>query len=273
MLEQIRTDGFARVRLKTDETDCLVRLYERALRFFAVGPERNSRYSTERLTNGYRPPGTAYNNGDPVNEFDVNDSFLYWNPECGRRLPYHEEIAAFLAALEGYRVAVTRPVIGRLLEELAHHYHYRHDLSFEEASVLQVNSYDQPTSRVLGQTPHEDGVLATVIWASAAGLESVDGNVTKQLDIGPDEVAIMPGSILTVMTGDEIKPLYHQVRNHDPAISLHRKSIMYFSCPDIDKGFIEPYVVNDTNSDVDIRDAIRSATDAYGLAADFVTDH
>ncbi|WP_109528979.1 MULTISPECIES: hypothetical protein [Nocardia] len=272
MLEQIRTDGYARVRLNSRETSQLARLYSEANHFFAASYESKSRHRTDRLTNGYRPPGAAYNNGDPVNEADVNDSFLYWNSEHGARIPNHGDIPEFLAALERYRSGPVVRVMRNLLDELAEYYEYPRKLPFQEASVLQVNSFGELSSRELLQTPHEDGVLATVIWTSAPGLEAVGGDAPVPLITAHDEVLVMPGGIMSVMTGGDILPLYHQARNHAQA-SVDRKSIMYFSCPDIDKGDVEPYIVNDTNRGVDVRDAIRGATDAFGLAADFVYDH
>jgi len=273
MLEEIRATGYARVRLTSLEADRLARLYAEASHFFAAGPEHNVRHSNARLTNGYRPPYAAHNNGDPINESDVNDSFLYWNPEHARKIPHHTELTGFLHALEQYRGGPARRVMAELLDDLARHYRYPHDLPFEEASVLQINSFAEPGPRELLQTPHEDGVLATVIWTSAPGLEAVDGDATTPLRTGPDEVLVMPGGILTAMTGGEIRPLIHQARNHGLETSLNRKSVMYFSCPDIDKGVIEPYVVDESKRDLDIRDVIRSATDAFGLAVDFVGDH
>lgn len=273
MLEQIRAMGYARVRLTSHEARRLARLYSEANRFFAASPAHNLRYSNDRLTNGYRPPHAAHNNGDPVNESDVNDSFLYWNPGHARKIPHHTEIPAFLRALEDYRQGAARRVMTGLLDELARHYRYPRALPFEEASVLQINSFGEPGPRELLQTPHEDGVLATVIWTSAPGLEAVRGGEHVPLSTGPEEVLVMPGGIMTVMTGGEIAPLFHQARNHGMETSLNRKSVMYFSCPDIDKGVVDPYVVNETNRDLDVRDAIRSATDAFGLAADFVADH
>ncbi len=54
-----------------------------------------------------------------------------------------------------------------------------------------------------------------------------------------DEVVIMPGSVLTALSGGKIAPLYHQVRNHGLD---DRQSIMYFVNPEIDEplfGWIE----------------------------------
>jgi hypothetical protein len=170
MLEQIQGDGFASVTLTSEEAGHLRRLYDESLRFFGPGPERNVRYSNGKLTNGYRPPRSAYNNGDPVNEADTNDSFLYWSREFAEKIPHCDEIRAFLGYLESYRSRVACRVMADLIMELSEFYRYEHLITFENASVLQVNSFGEPAERVLSQTPHEDGVLATVIWTSAPGL-------------------------------------------------------------------------------------------------------
>jgi len=268
MLEQIRTDGYARVELTPGECGQLMHLFEISKRFFAAGPAHNSKHSNGKLTNGYRPPRSAYNNGDPVNEADTNDSFLYWNPQLGAEIPNNAQIAEFLDALETYRSGPVRKIMNELMQALADHYGKRH-LPFEAASVLQVNSFGASTDRKLLQTRHEDGVLVTVIWASAPGLEVFVDDEEQAISFEADEVVVMPGGILDTMTGGDIKRLYHQARNHGLQ-SLGRKSIMYFSCPDIHRGPIEPYIVNESNEGVDIRDAIKRSTDMFGLPDNFV---
>ena len=46
-----------------------------------------------------------------------------------------------------------------------------------------------------------------------------------------DEIVIMPGSVLTALSGGKIPPLYHQVRNHGLD---DRQSIMYFVNPEVE---------------------------------------
>jgi isopenicillin N synthase-like dioxygenase len=133
--------------------------------------------------------------------------------------------------------------------------------------VLQVNSFGVPTDQELFQQPHEDAVLLTVISASAPGLEEVIGDTSKPLVFEPDEVLVMPGSVLTEMTGGEIPPLYHLARNHKV---LDRKSIMYFVSPDTENA-IEPFVVNDYNRSMDIRDRVLNNPQTFGLSEDFVS--
>ncbi|MGH3415912.1 MAG: 2OG-Fe(II) oxygenase family protein, partial [Actinocrinis sp.] len=138
----------------------------------------------------------------------------------------------------------------------------------ERASVLQINSFAEPTDAPLLQQPHEDAVFLTVIWTSAPGLEAVLGEQPRAMDFAPDEVAVMPGSVLTAMTGGEVRPLFHQARNHH---ILERKSIMYFVSPDAEFA-VEPFVTNEFNEGTDIRELVVSNPQNYfGLSEDFVT--
>lgn len=172
-----------------------------------------------------------------------------------------------LDALEDYRRVAAR-ITHEVIAGLTAHYGYPHELPFERGSVLQINSFGTPTEEVLLQQPHEDAVFLTVIWTSAQGLEGVreDGTLLP-FTFPPDQVMVMPGSLMTVMTGGEIPPFYHQVRNHD---TLGRKSVMYFVSPD-PSWPIEPFLRNETNRDADIRQLVIGNPQTFGLADDFVT--
>lgn len=264
MLDQILADGYATVRLDPAEADRLSTLYQHANKFFALDTEARLRYSVPNRTTGYRPHGYAHS-GD-AGKPDENDSFLYWSPTS--KLPPNDgEIGAFLAAYEDYRQVVVR-ITAELIDALHKRYGSAGQTPFQKASVLQINSYGEPSDEVLLQQPHEDAVFHTVIWNDAPGLEAVFGERTVPLNFRADEVAIMPGSLMTVMTGGEIRPLFHLARNHGIA---GRKAIMYFVSPDTDSS-IEPFVVNDYNRVTDIRQlVISNPENHFGLAPDFVS--
>ena len=266
ILPQLLDRGYARVRLDATGTELLANLCDEAARFFSRDLEAKTRHSIPNMTNGFRPPESAHAT-DPTMP-DVNESFLFWSEERAARVPHRDDVRDLLSALEGYRAGVASRVVGRLVDELVAHYQYERALPFEQASLVQVNGFTRSTDRELAQTKHEDGTLATVIWANARGLEGfVDGEAIK-LTPGRDEVFVMPGSILTAMTGDEIAPFYHQVRNYN---NVDRRSVMYFSCPNIDDQ-VAPFVVNDSNRDTDIRQLVLSSTDMFGLVDNFVAE-
>jgi len=73
---------------------------------------------------------------------------------------------------------------------------------FHRASYIQVNYYEPAQhSRDMLQDGHEDGHLITLVTANSPGLEIQIGDKYEPVEIGADEMLIMPGSLLTLMTG------------------------------------------------------------------------
>lgn len=276
ILDEFAEQGFARVPLGPTQQVILARLYDEVTEFSRAEQEWKDRLQELDLTNGYRPLGAAHA-GDP-DQVDFNDSFIYWWPRKASRALRLGEVK-LINALESYRLHVCIPVMLELINELHAFYWYANPLPFELASFLQFNSFHIPTDRELLQTPHEDGVLATVIWTSAAGLEAFPTNEAgiEQLvpiTMGTNEVAVMPGGILDLMTGGEFPALFHQARNHrvsgdrklyDP----ERKSIMYFSSLEPGETPIVPFVRNELNDGVDIGKRILASAEVFGAPAGF----
>lgn len=263
MLAQILAEGYSTVQLDPPEARRLAAVHHEATAFFARDTEARLLHAVPNRSTGYRPH--AYAHAGVPDKPDLNDSFLYW-PQKSKTPPNDRQIASFLDAQEAYRL-VARRIAAELIDELRARYGCDAGLPFEEASVLQVNSFGKPSEEELLQQQHEDAILLTVIWASAPGLEVVAGGGLRPLTFAPDEVVVMPASLMTVMTGGEIQPLYHLVRNHR---NVDRKSVMYFVSPDADRE-IEPFVVNDYNRTTNIRELVLNNPEAYfGLAKDFV---
>jgi isopenicillin N synthase-like dioxygenase len=263
--EAILTEGYAAVHLDPAQTATLSELYEAAMSFFALDSAVKSRYSTPRRNVGYRTYGYAY--AQSPEHPDLNDSFLHWI-DTREKLSHHDEIEPFLRCLDDYQLIVAQ-VVKDLVDELRVHYGYQPSLPFEDASFIQVNSFPEEPEHELLQETHEDAVFATVIWASADGLELLlDDDRIVPVTFKPNELLVMPGSVLTDMTGGQIQPLYHRARNHGHA---DRKSIMYFASPEVSKP-IAPFVVTDYNREMDIRErVIKNPQNFFGLSADFIT--
>lgn len=265
MLDQILTDGCATVRLDPSDAERLAILYRTAGEFFARDTETKLRYSTPNLGTGYRAHGAVHSGY--AEKPDQNDSFLYW-PRSDKLPPNDRELGGFLAACEAYREVVAQ-ITAQLIDELCKYYGSDARAPFERASVLQINSYAELSDQELLQQRHEDADFLTVIWASEPGLELVTDGLVRPMDFPADEVAVMPGSVMTAMTGGEIPPQDHLVRNHR---TIGRKSIMYFVSPDVDSP-IEPFVVNDYNRSMDIRRmVVENPQNHFGLASDFVAE-
>jgi isopenicillin N synthase-like dioxygenase len=133
----------------------------------------------------------------------------------------------------------------------------------KKASYLQINYYEPAQhSRDMLQDGHEDGHLLTLVTATAPGLEIETADGYRPAELAEDEMLIMPGSLLTLMTGGQIPPLYHRVRNSfrkEP-----RYSMMYFVNPESDQ-VLEPWVSNETNAGIDIIEEANKLPLKFGL--------
>jgi isopenicillin N synthase-like dioxygenase len=259
---QLLDEGFAVCRMDSTARESLNCLYAEATKFFLAADSMKVRHCVPNLSNGYRPHMSSHA-GSPEKP-DLSESFLYWRHRR-EAIPGYVEIEPFLDALEAYRQLVA-DITRQTIDELRSYYENPYELPFEKASVVQVNSFGMHTSEELLVHPHEDGVLLTVLWASTSGLERVVDGQAKRLELGPDQLLVMPGSVLTRMTGGRIQPFYHQVRNYR---RIDRKSVMFFVCPET-SSTIHPFVLNDTNRDCDIRELVVNNPQMFGLAEDFL---
>ena len=227
--DDIIRDGYARVVLTPSQTEILVCAYAESKEFFAKPVEQKLRHqNVESNSNyGYRPIGVEYS--ATPDRVDINDSFNMWSDRLDL-IPESDTLSDFTDALLGWRDLCAELVTG-VLAQLAHHYGASKPPAFRSASNSQVNSYfDSTAERDLLQDKHEDGHIVTVINATRPGLEIFINDEQSSGMTEPNELIIMPGSLLTRLTGGDVPPMYHQVRN----LNLdYRMSIMYFVNPEL----------------------------------------
>jgi isopenicillin N synthase-like dioxygenase len=248
--------GYARVQLSPGGIAALSDLRVAAAGFFARDESWKREHGDEPGLFGFRPYGMQFSD-DPSLK-DECESFAYWADRM-ELIPRHEDLSEFAAALSSYW-AVAAELTAGVLAGLAAHYGYQTVLDTGPASYVEINSYGQPTDRDFLQTRHEDGHLITLVVPNKRGLEvEIDGEMCPE-QAGPGEVLIMPGSLLTSMTGGEIPPLYHRVRNfRDPG----RLTVLFFVNTPF-HGQVGPYVLNDTNAGVDMAALAREKCTLFG---------
>jgi len=228
-VDDIIRDGYARVPLTPSQAEVLVDAYAQSEIFFAKPVQEKLRHqNAESNSNyGYRPMGVEYS--ATPDRVDINDSFNVWSDRLDL-IPESDTLSDFTSSLLHWR-DLSADLASGVLAELARRYGASHAPAFAAASNLQINSYfDSTAERDLLQDKHEDGHMITVINATAPGLEIfIDGEQSSGMTT-PDELIIMPGSLLTRLTGGEVPPMYHQVRN----LNLdYRMAIMYFVNPEL----------------------------------------
>jgi isopenicillin N synthase-like dioxygenase len=259
LAEQILNSGSATVRLTPSEAASLHAVYAVAAAFFARPMPDKARHRTTNELFGYRAVGSEYSSSP--DRPDRNEAFCVWSTGVDG-IPEHEEVSDLTSAILGWR-QIAAEIAQCAFAALARTFDAAPELPFASASYVQINHYiPTPTERAFLQDAHEDGHLVTVLSANSAGLETLDAaGVPHPVELGPDEALVMPGSLLTVMTGGRIAPLFHQVKNLG---QQERTSIMYFVNPQLDVD-LSPWVINDTNAEVDIRELARTNPQAFGL--------
>ena len=224
--ETLLRTGFALIRPDRAVRAGLDELFAEADAFFARDAADKAAFSQPDILEGYRGFGAEFSGSE--DRPDLNETFSLapanqsrpdiaaWrsvnrlHAAMARIAPYYCALAD--GVLRGVRDAVDAG--GDLIVS-------------EDFSYLQLNYY-RPRSerRDLLQDAHEDGHLLTIVTSRQPGLEiEVDGRF-EAASLAPDELLVMPGSILTLMTGGRVAPLVHRVRNV-PGLR-RRASLMFF---------------------------------------------
>jgi isopenicillin N synthase-like dioxygenase len=259
IVDDLLRQGYSRIPLSAAEARTLAHVLAEGGRFFAQETTELKRFSGSSTNHGYRAFGDEYSVSP--DRPDQNDSFSLWADDR-TTIPDADEIAPFLDALHDWR-EVLLPMAAEIFTALAGRYDSPESISFARAAYLQLNNYKLASSDIdFLQDQHEDGHLVTFINTTAPGLEIRDTPAGfSPVTTVPNEVLVMPGSVLTAMTGGQVQPLYHRVRNHG---IIGRKSLMYFVNPQLDIP-LEPWLRNDTNADIDVIEWARTAPGMFGL--------
>lgn len=261
-VQQFERQGFARVPLTDVMARKIDRIYRLGEEFFARSEAEKQSYSMQSFVEGYRELGPEYS--QVPERPDLTESFSAWNRNRGR-----PEVEAVVAGLELHRALreisdewslIVRGIFRAMADAWAPGHP---ELRVYNGTYVQLNYYEPARHGAeLLQDPHEDAHLMTLVKANAPGLEiEVDG---KYVSAGADsnEILFMPCSLLSLMTGYKIKPMYHQVRNtyrRDP-----RSSLLMFVNPETDQK-LEPWIKNESNAGIDIIERANEGPKQFGM--------
>ena len=254
----ILDSGYAVVKLSDLDTDNLRTAISTAVDFFRRPLEEKMAHGSADHNYGYRPFGIEYSR--VPERPDMNECFTLWSSRLDL-IPEAGEIDDLCESFLAWRGSLA-PLVKAILDEVAKNFGVDSAPEFEKASYLQINyCLPAPAERDLLQDKHEDGHMVTVLHATAPGLEIYANDEVKPMLPARDEVVIMPGSVLTALSGGKIEPLYHQVRNH---LLDDRQSIMYFVNPEIDEPLFA-WIDTPDGERVDIREHVQNAPSMFGL--------
>lgn len=260
--QELVRNGYATVDLGLRARRLLMDVFTEGERFFTQDLAYKQRCATPTVLEGFREMGAEYS--ETPDRPDLTETFSHWPRNSAR-----PDIAAWAGSLDLYRILtalgeVYKDVVGGLLAEVRDLLNpLGQKVQFQNMSYLQLNFYEPARhSRDLLQDPHEDGHLVTVAAATEKGLEAKIMGEYKPIGHDPAKAFIMPGSLLTAMSGGRIPPLFHQVRRH-PDVA-RRQSLMFFVNPSLDDP-ITPWVVTENNKMTDIRDLAATNSARFGL--------
>lgn len=262
IVREIDERGFARIPMTEALTRDFDRLYGLGRAFFAQPLAVKMRYSMQSFVEGYRELGPEYS--QVPERPDLTESFSAWNRNRGR--PAVEQAVAgcelhgALRNVSDQLSSLVRGIFRAMGDAWAPG---SADVGFYRGTYVQMNYYEPSRhGEDLLQDSHEDAHLLTLIKSNAPGLEiEIDGSYVPA-GADRDDILVMPGSLLSLMTGYRVKPMYHQVRNthrQDP-----RMSIMLFVNPEIDQK-LEPWIKNETNDGVDIIEKANEGPKQFGM--------
>jgi isopenicillin N synthase-like dioxygenase len=258
----IINNGYAVVTLDDPDASNLRTAISTAVDFFQRPLADKTAHGSSDHNYGYRPFGIEYSLSP--DRPDMNECFTLWSSRLDL-IPNATDIPELTESFLDWRDSLA-PLAGAILDEVAREFGVDAAPQFEKASYLQINyCLPAPAERDLLQDKHEDGHMVTVLHSTAPGLEiyanGCDSDTVKPMLPGPREIVIMPGSVLTALSGGRIQPLYHQVRNHGLD---DRQSLMYFVNPEIDEPLFS-WVETADGERIDIREHVQNAPSMFGL--------
>ena len=263
-VELLMTNGWTLLPLLTEEHKVIEHVFQTAHCFFESREEEKIPFSLAGQLNGWRDLGVEFS--DSPDRPDLNEAFglVDRNRASMAALGWIESNPLHAALLDA--LTLIKPMVDSLFDELRLILSPDGDrLNASDWSYLQVNYYRPADERRnLLQDAHEDGHLVTVLTANQPGLEiEVEGKFQPAPSDG-NSLLVMPGSILTRMTGGLIAPLRHRVCRL--AETKSRLSLMYFVNPSLDTP-PSAWLADANGNLADIREAVIATSTAFGLPA------
>jgi isopenicillin N synthase-like dioxygenase len=264
-VERLKNDGFLLIPLTQPACKNVTATFDVAYTFFrAPLDEKNKNILPEEL--GYRPTGIEYSQSpdrpDPIESFTVDGRADATPADC-KTAAARELYKRMLSTFDIFeRIADT--LTARLASALSGKSAGRALRgALRRWSCLQLN-YSRPADADAPfiNESHEDGHLLTVSCVNGPGLEiQTAGGDFMPMTTAPDEVLVMPGEILWLLSGGQIRPLYHRVRRV-PGCG-ERLALLFFG--DINPRLCRPWVHADVNEGVDIGARVFTNAARFGL--------
>lgn len=182
-------------------------------------------------TDGFLPKGGEH--AKYTDNVDLCDRFCYWHKHRSLHTGH-----PFVEALAYQNIAKSETELSsfaqRLIDGLWDFFRNDDHVSIRDSSYLQLCLYESSyheDGRTYLQDRHEDGHLITLIKPTRDGLVIFLNDREVSVHLADDEVIVITGSLLTMLSDGRIPTMYHAVRK--PKMELARSSLVYFAIPDL----------------------------------------
>lgn len=261
-LNRIHKDGFCNYTVNEYTKNLLIDLVKYSKEFFNLEMNEKKKYSFENTTSGYRDIGMEYSS--IISNPDLNQSFSFRAIDK-KLLSSFDEIKNFKST--AYKIQEQLDEVAqKIIADISREFGHKDVIPTNLNSWLQVNFY-QPfnKNREFLQDSHEDGHIITLATATRKGLEykTKNGYVENNI-VEIEDFLVMPGELLSLLTGNKIKSLFHRVKCHKDV--KERFSIMYFVNPN-ERHHIPPWIKNDFNKNINIAKKSLENPLQFGLPA------
>ncbi|MEM5583396.1 2OG-Fe(II) oxygenase family protein [Roseibium sp. AS2] len=259
---ELISKGHAKIRLNAEDVDTLLSVFGSADRFFNQDKAEKAAFRFKSDVEGYREIGAEFSISE--DRPDLNEAYgvVLGNIPSTQARGWATGNVLFKSLLDVSKVY--QPTINALFEALRQEINPDGAvLEVGDTSYLQVNYYrPSAETRDFLQDHHEDGHLLTVVKALEPGLEIRPDDRFEPVVLERNEILLMPGSLLSIMTGGEIPALWHRVRNTNA--QQNRASMMFFVNPCL-KEAPAPWKSGPSGQDTDLAAACVERSVAFGL--------
>ena len=261
--EEIESEGSAEWTVEKNIADLFTDVYGTAEAYFG---QSASVKLHDQLAGGYgyRPFAAEYSQSperlDPFESFTAGEA----TREASFELSLANELNVGMVKL----FEELCDLASRILAGFADRYRVDEDTIAQFAqgcrafSCLQLN-YSEPSEveEDYIHEEHEDGHILSFVSTTGPGLEIKTGGQFISVTPIPPRLIIMPGDILSLLTGGNVRPLYHRVR---AVRSLQRRyALVHFVDPD--PRTCVPWNVTEMNRDVSIGERVLANPARFGL--------
>jgi len=196
-----------------------------------VEPVAKSEFSFPSDTDGFLPFGMEY--AKSTNQIDLCERYCYWHKNRALHEGRAFSRSEFYRAIAGFESGISE-IAQRVMDTICGLFDTSDTVDIRGSSYLQFCAYDKQLrapDREYLQDRHEDGHLITFIKGNRDGLVIFPHGERRAVRLGDDEIIIITGSLLTLLSDKRIPYMDHAVLN--PRVPVARSSLVYFVVPDL----------------------------------------